>query len=69
MGRVIALSLAVFWAYAHAIAESVSIIHSYSFKGSPEPDCRVRALEARTFFLYIALRTGPIGEWIREHAT
>ena len=44
------LSLAILWVYAHAIAESVSIIHSYSFEGSPEPGFRIRAKEARTFF-------------------
>lgn len=51
------LSLAILWAFAHAIAESVSIIHSYSFEGSPEPGFRIRAKEAHTFFLVFIKNT------------
>lgn len=48
-----ALSLAILWASSHTIAESVSTIHSYSFRGSPEPSCRIRANGARTFFFLL----------------
>ena len=51
-GKSETLSLAIIWASAHDIAESVSRIHSYSFRGSPEPDFRIRAKEAHAFFLF-----------------
>lgn len=37
------------------------MIHSYSFEGSPEPDFRIRAKEARTFFCLAPFRASGIG--------
>ena len=46
------LALAIIWAYAHAIAESVSI-PPCSIHGRPEPNQMDKPKEAHAFFVYV----------------
>lgn len=57
-GKSDTLSLGYIWVLTHHIAESVSMPHSYSFKGSPEPDFKIRSKEAHAFFVLKNRRKG-----------